>query len=597
MSEGNGQQEGGMNRLGENLAKIDELSKRFLGALSRREPPKPGLMGPGQDFYMKAMSAYVSDTLADPAKIMAQQVSYWGKSLQLWIDAQQALSGGGEGMPEGGGSQDGRFKSELWDAHPYFRLVKEQYLANSEAIARAVDEMEGLEDREKRRVEFFARQITEMLSPANFLGTNPEALARAVETEGESLVKGLENLVGDLERNDGELVVTLSDPDAFKVGEDLASTKGSVVFRNQLFELIRYAPRTESVYRLPLVIIPPWINKFYILDLRPENSFIKWAVEQGFTVFVVSWVNPGPELKDAGIDTYASDGCMAAFREVLRITGEKRLNAIGYCIGGTLLAAVLAYMGRTRDNTVRAAAFFTTLTDFSDTGELSVFLTDDFIDSIEAEVAEKGVLRSIFMSRAFSFMRASDLVYRPAVRSYMMGEPPPAFDLLYWNGDSTNLPARMTMEYLRGLCCDNEFAKGEFSLMGKTVGIADVKKPLMAVACETDHIADWRNSFKGIGMMGSRDKTFVLSQSGHIAGIINPPAKDKYGHYTCADLSLDSGAWKEAAEFQAGSWWLRWSDWMAKRSGAKVPADRSAAPGADAIGPAPGTYVLAAAPQ
>ena len=583
------------DKVNENLRKIEDLNKRFINAIARKEPTKPGLLGPGQDLYANAMSAYLRDAISDPAKLLEQQVSYWGQSLQLWMDAQKSLVERGGTGSDDEGPKDARFKNELWEAHPYFKLVKDQYLLNAEAMSRAVNDMDGLDTREKRRIKFFSQQIIDMMSPANFLGTNPEALSKAIETEGDSLVRGLENLVRDIEKNDGELLVTLSDPDAFKVGENLASTEGSVVFRNHLFELIQYAPRTEVVYKVPLVIVPPWINKFYILDLKPENSFIKWAVEQGFTVFVVSWVNPGPELRDAGMEAYAADGCMAAIGAIKNLTGEKQVNAIGYCIGGTLLAAVLAYMQKVGDKSVRSATFFTTLTDFTDMGELSVFVTDDFVDNIEKEVEEKGMLRSIFMSRAFSFMRARDLVYGPAIRSYMMGERPPAFDLLYWNGDSTNLPARMAIEYLRGLCQSNSFAKGEFELMGKNVSLSDVQRPLMAIACETDHIADWKNSFKGIQKMGSRDKTFVLSESGHIAGIINPPSKGKYGHFTCEDLSVDPDSWKEKSEFHKGSWWDRWAEWAARRSGAKQSAQFIQERNRAVLAPAPGTYVVESA--
>ena len=583
------------DKINENLRKIEELNKRFVAAIARKEPTKPGLLGPGQDLYVNAMSAYFRDAVSDPAKLIEQQVSYWGQSFQLWMDAQKSLVERGGTDSNAESPKDARFKSELWDSHPYFKLVKDQYLVNAEAMFRAVNDMDGLDANERRRIKFFSQQIIDMMSPANFLGTNPEALSKAIETEGESLVQGLENLVRDIEKNDGELLVTLADPDAFKVGENLASTEGSVVFRNHLFELIQYAPRTEVIYSVPLVIVPPWINKYYILDLKPENSFIKWAVEHGFTLFVVSWINPGPELRDAGMEAYASDGCMAAIKEIKNLTGEKQVNAIGYCIGGTLLAAVLAYMQKVGDNSVRSATFFTTLTDFSDMGELSVFLSDDFMDSVEKEVEERGILRSIFMSRAFSFMRARDLVYGPAIRSYMMGERPPAFDLLYWNGDSTNLPARMAIEYLRGLCQTNSFAKGEFELMGKKISLNDVKRPLIAIACETDHIADWKNSFNGIKKMGSRDKTFVLSESGHIAGIVNPPSKNKYGHFTCEDLSVGPDSWKEKSEFHKGSWWPRWATWTARRSGAKHSAQSILERDREILARAPGTYVVESA--
>ncbi|MCY3878366.1 MAG: class I poly(R)-hydroxyalkanoic acid synthase [Rhodobacteraceae bacterium] len=571
-----------------NIKKLEELNARFLAVLGKKKPTHPALTGPGQEFYAQSAASMLQDAAANPTRVFEQQVSFWSESLRNLARFQESPQQDGERGDPG----DRRFSSALWEKNPYFRLLRDQFLTNAEAVRRAVSELDGVDEKERRRLEFFSSQIVEMMSPSNFLATNPEALERAAETEGDSLVRGLENLVRDLERNDGELLVTLADPDAFSVGDNIAVSEGAVVYRNELFELIQYSPTTEKSHRIPLLIVPPWINKYYILDLKPENSFLRWTVEQGFTVFVVSWINPGAGHRDTGIDKYASDGCLAAVREVKRLTGEDRINAVGYCIGGTLLALTLAYMTRTGDKSVRSATFLTTLTDFSEMAELSVFIDDDFLDAIDTEVEEKGFLPALHMSRTFSFMRAADLVYGPAVRSYMMGEPPPAFDLLYWNGDSTNLPARMAKDYLRRLCQADEFAKGEFTLLGKRISLRDVRHPLMAIACESDHIANWPGSYQGIAGMGSRDKTFVLSQSGHIAGIVNPPSRNRYGHYLCADWSGTPDEWRRQADFREGSWWPRWRQWLAKRSGAKIKARAPGDGGAAILGPAPGTYVL-----
>ncbi len=494
--------------------------------------------------------------------------------------------------PEDHSPKDRRFSNELWDTHPYFNYIKQQYLFSSEAIQQAVADLDHIDPKEKKRIEYFSRQIMDMFSPSNFLGTNPEALKRAAETEGQSLVDGLENLVRDIESNDGDLLVTLADPEAFSVGENIAATEGSVVYRNRLFELIQYAPKTEKVHKTPLIIFPPWINKFYILDLKPKNSLINWIVEQGYTLFVVSWKNPDPSYRDVGLSDYVEDGFLEAFSQVKEITGEKQVNAVGYCIAGTTLSLTLALMNKRGDKTVKSATFFTTLTDFSDQGEVGVFLSDDFIDGIEREVKEKGVLQSFFMSRTFSFLRSNDLVYGPAIRSYMMGETPPAFDLLFWNGDGTNLPAKMSVEYLRGLCQGNRFAEGGFEVCGETVHINEVKVPLCAIACETDHIAAWISSYEGVRQMGGRSKTFILSESGHIAGIVNPPTKQKYGHYTNGDWSGDAATWKAGAEYHEGSWWPRWGEWLAGRSGAKTDARVPGESTHEILGPAPGTYVV-----
>ncbi len=579
-------------RLNANLLKVEALSQRLVAAIARKKPHDPGLKGPSEDIFMKAAAAYMVEMLQNPSKILEHQISFWGKSLKHYVEAQQALATGKLAVPPDSGPRDRRFVNPLWETHPYFNYIKQQYQLSAEAMENAVASLEHLDAKDKKRVEYFSRQIIDMFSPTNFLGTNPEALARAVETDGQSLVSGLENLVRDLETNDGDLLVTLADKDAFRVGHNLATTPGAVVFRNRMFELIQYAPATEKVHRTPLIIFPPWINKFYVMDLKPANSLIRWIVDQGFTLFVVSWVNPDASYADVGLETYIDEGYLTAFREVKAITGAPKVNVVGYCIAGTTLGLTLALMDQRKDASVKSATFFTTLTDFSDQGEVGVFLDNDFVDGIEREVAEKGFLHSFFMSRTFSYLRSNDLIYTPAIRSYMMGEAPPAFDLLYWNGDSTNLPARMAVQYLRGLCQQDLFARGGFDLAGTKLRIKAVKVPLCAVACETDHIAPWKSSFDGIRAMGSRDKTFILSQSGHIAGIINPPSKGKYGHYA-SDAALDDpDSWRSGASFTPGSWWPRWGDWLAKRSGAMVAALSPGDSAHPVLAPAPGTYVV-----
>ena len=578
------------DRLNANLIKVDELSKRLTAALAHRRSVDPALHGPAPDVYMKAAAAYFAEMMGNPARVVEHQIGYWGKTLKHYVEAQQTLAKGEFKAPPDPGPKDRRFQNPLWDSHPFFNYVKQQYQLNADAITTAVGDMETLDPADRKRVEYFTKQIVDMFSPTNFLGTNPDALEKAVETDGESLVQGLENLVRDIESNQGDLLVTLADREAFKVGENLATTPGAVVYRNKMLELIQYEPTTEKVHKIPLIIFPPWINKFYIMDLKPANSLIKWIVDQGFTLFVVSWVNPDSSYAGTSLDDYIRDGYLRAMAEVRRITGEKQINATGYCIAGTTLGLTLAHLQKAGDETVKTATFFTTLTDFSDPGEVGVFLNDDFVDGIERQTAQDGILSKLFMSKTFSFLRSNDLIYSPAIKSYMLGEAPPAFDLLYWNGDGTNLPATMAVQYLRGLCQGDGFAKGEFPVFGKPVSLADIKLPVCAIACETDHIAHWRGSFNGIKQMGSKDKTFILSESGHIAGIINPPAKDKYGHYTNdAPVAGDPEAWRASATFHKGSWWPRWSDWLKGQSGplikARIPVD--------SLGAAPGTYVTA----
>ncbi|WP_172293562.1 class I poly(R)-hydroxyalkanoic acid synthase [Pseudoruegeria sp. HB172150] len=579
--------------LNANLEKVEALSQRLVTALASKQPQRPGLQGPGEDLYLKAFTAYMTEVMSNPAKLMEQQVTYWGKALRHYIDAQQALVRGKFEAPDDPTPTDKRFSNPLWQSHPYFNFLKQQYMLNSEAVKSAVAQLEGLEPREKKRLEYFSQQIVDLYSPANFFGSNPDALTRAVETNGQSIVDGLENLVRDLEASDGSLSVTLADKNAFKLGSNIAATPGKVVFRNRMFELIQYEPQTESVHETPLLIFPPWINKYYIMDLKPQNSLIRWVVEQGYTLFVVSWVNPDASYADVGLDTYMEEGFLAAIEQVKEITGRDQVNTVGYCIAGTMLSLTLAYLHKQKDKSIKSATFFTMLSDFSDQGEFTPFLSDDFVDSLEEEMKEKGVLYSSIMSRTFSFLRANDLVYQPAIRSYMMGEAPPAFDLLFWNGDGANLPARMTTEYLRWLCQGNRFAEGGIDIRGETLSIKDVRVPICSIACENDHIAAWKSCYNGFRQMGSRSKTFIVSQSGHVAGIVNPPTKNKYGHFINDDLTLAPDVWMEGAEFHEGSWWPRWEVWLSKRSGKSVPARHPGDSEQSILGDAPGTYVVA----
>ncbi|MBD0866584.1 MAG: class I poly(R)-hydroxyalkanoic acid synthase, partial [Rhodobacteraceae bacterium] len=547
-----------VERLTENLRKIEDLSQRLVNIMSNKRPDNPSLNGPNQELFARAAMAYWSEVMQNPAKVLEHQIEYWGKSVMHFVKAQQALAKGKLQPPAEPGPKDRRFANPLWDTHPYFNFLKQQYLINAAAIEQAVEDIDDLEPVDKKRLAYFSKQIVALMAPTNFLATNPDALGKAVATDGQSLVQGLENLVADLEANDGALVVRLADESAFEIGGNIATSRGKVVYRNRMMELLQYEPTTKQVHLIPLVLFPPWINKYYILDLKAQNSFVKWITEQGYTLFVVSWINPDETYADTGLEDYVQDGYLTAIRKARAITGQNEINAIGYCIAGTVLALTLSLMKQTGDTSVKTATFFATLTDFDDQGEFTPFLQDDFIDGIEAETTDKGILPSYIMARTFSFLRSNDLIFSPAIRSYMMGEAPPAFDLLYWNGDGANLPAKMAMQYLRGLCQRNEFVGDGFELMGHTLNVAEVEVPIFAVTCETDHIAAWKDCYRGVQMMGARNKTFIVSESGHIAGIINPPGKNKYGHYTNKALTLGADDWMAQAEFHEGSWWPRW---------------------------------------
>ena len=581
-------------RLTANLAQVEVLSARLMAAMATKKPTDQGVQGPGQDIYLKAAAAYLAGMMQNPAKVLEHQIGYWGKTLKHYVEAQQMLAKGEFRAPADDTPKDRRFANPLWETHPAFNYLKQQYLFNADAVSQAVQDMETLDSLDHARVAYFTKQIVDMLAPTNFLATNPDALERAVETDGASLVQGLENLVRDIEANNGELLVTLADRQAFVLGQNIATTPGAVVFRNRMLELIQYAPSTKTVHEIPLLIFPPWINKFYVLDLTAQNSLIKWIVDQGFTLFVVSWVNPDASYADVGMDEYIREGYLAAMAQVRLIAKAEQINAVGYCIAGTTLGLTLAHLEKAGDTSVRSATFFTTMTDFSEPGEVGVFLSNDFVDGIERQIAIDGILAKTFMSRTFSYLRSNDLIYQPAIKSYMMGQAPPAFDLLFWNGDGTNLPAKMAVQYLRGLCQNDGFAKGNFPVFGSAVDLSDIKLPICAIACETDHIAPWMASFNGIRQMGSSDKTFILSQSGHIAGIVNPPAKNKYGHYTAeGPLQGAPADWLTGATFTTGSWWPRWGAWLAERSGDQTTARTLAGPDHTALCDAPGEYVTA----
>lgn len=577
--------------LEKNLSKINDLTQRMVAAMSDRKSHSPALESPDYQFYAKAAAAYFAEMMSDPSRIIEAQVGYWTQSLKNWSEIQQQIAAGETDVdPEP--STDKRFKNANWEKNPYFKLIKQQYLLSSQTIEAVTKDMTHLPDREQKKVNFFAKQIVDMFAPTNFLASNPDALEKAIETNGQSLVDGLENFVADLESNQQGIAVRLADPDAFKVGKDIATSQGSVVFQNRMFQLIQYKPSTPNVYKKPLLITPPWINKFYILDLRPENSLIKYCVDQGHTVFVISWVNPDADYADCGFDTYLEEGLLTAIDTVLEITKEKSVNVAGYCIGGTLLACAAAYLTEIgEEQKINKATFLTTMTDFREPGELGNFLEPGFLKGIEAQVGETGYLESYFMSRTFSYLRAKDLVYAPAVRSYMMGEAPPAFDLLQWNADSTNLPGRMAVEYLAKLYVDNELFKGEFELLGKKLRLAAIETPIFAVSTVQDHIAPWQSTFRGLAKLRG-ERTFILSESGHIAGIVNPASKNKYGHWFNGEPPRDPEFWLENAEYIKESWWHKWSAWLASGEEMSVKARKIGSKANPATEPAPGSYVL-----
>ncbi len=586
----------GVFELGQNFQRINFLLQRLLMALSKREVRNPGVEGPGQPFFLRAAMGHAAGVMANPMKAFNTHLQFWQNTTALYAELTQAMLAGGSHVPRHDGepeTPDARFSDEEWEKHPFFYYLKRQYQIMSaylENMAETVDL--GDDEKHTEQLHFFTRQLVDFFSPTNFLASNPVAIRKAVETNGRSLVEGLENFVKDLERSGGDLLVTLSDPEAFQVGTSLATTKGHVVHETPLFQLIRYEPATEKVWSRPLLLIPPWINKFYILDLQPKSSLVKWLTEQGYAVYIVSWKNPREELRDYGMDSYVTEGIIPAMEKVDELHGKDGINVVGYCIGGTTLALAQAWLGKTKaENPAKSITFFTALTDFEDPGPLKVFIDESFVSGILLEAQKKGYLDHRIMARTFSFLRPNDLVYGPAVRAYLLGEARPKFDLLFWNEDSTRLPERMAYEYLTHLYRDNHFANGEYEINGVKVALSDIKQPHYVVACEKDHIAPWRASFKGLSQARGAGR-FVLAQSGHIAGIVNHPAKQKYGYWVSDETPGDLDAWRAATEAHEGSWWPDWSAWLSRRSGKKIDAAESFPESTPRIEPAPGRYVL-----
>jgi poly[(R)-3-hydroxyalkanoate] polymerase subunit PhaC len=537
----------------------------------------------------KAYMDLYSRLLMDPSALAAASVNFWIDSLRLWQSSWLKMMGHELAPVAQPAKGDARFKDQEWSDNFLFDYIKQSYLIAARHIQHAVAGVQGLPDESQKKIAFFTRQYVDALAPSNFAATNPQVLRETLASGGQNLLKGLNNLLADIEKGEGQLRISMTDETAFQLGKNVATTPGKVVFQNALFQLIQYQPSTSKVYRRPLLIIPPWINKYYILDLRPKNSFIKWAVDQGHTVFVVSWVNPDATLAEKGFDDYLTEGALAAMDATMNAAGEKQLNVIGYCLGGTLLGCALAWLAAKGDARVGCATFFVSLLDFSQPGELGVFIDEAQVENLERRMNERGYLEGSEMASTFNMLRSNDLVWSFVINNYLMGKDPFPFDLLYWNSDSTRMPARMHSFYLRNMYLKNKLGvPGAVTLAGVPIDLSKVKVPAYFISTAEDHIAPWKSTYKGARYLGS-DVRFVLGGSGHIAGIVNPPAAKKY-HYWTHDAFADTPeAWFESAQQHPGSWWEDWQRWMEQQNGGdQVPARIPA----QAIEDAPGSYVM-----
>ncbi|MDB5591273.1 class I poly(R)-hydroxyalkanoic acid synthase [Enterovirga sp.] len=540
---------------------------------------------------VKTLGVVAERWMVDPQRTLEAQTRLGTQFLDLWASTLKRMQGEEVAEPVAQPApQDKRFADPEWSKNAAFDFVKQAYLVTSRWAEAMVDEADGLDEHTRAKARFYVRQVSSALSPSNFVATNPELLRDTMRESGANLVRGVNMLAEDIEAGRGEIKLRQTDPGRFKVGENLAVTPGKVVFRNDLIELIQYAPATETVLKRPLLIVPPWINKFYILDLNPEKSFIRWAVEQGLTVFCLSWVNPDERQAEKGFDAYMHEGVLAALDAIEAATGERKVTAIGYCVGGTLLAVTLAYMAAQADDRIDSATFFTTQVDFTHAGDLKVFVDEPQVQAVEAIMKTRGYLEGARMANAFNMLRPNDLIWPYVVNVYLKGKAPFPFDLLFWNSDATRMPAANHSFYLRNCYLENKLSKGEMVVSNVRLDLGQVTIPIFNLATRDDHIAPAKSVHLGSRAFGG-PVDFVVAGSGHIAGVVNPPAKPKYGFWTgeVGEGSLED--WLGRAEQHDGSWWPYWFNWIERQAPERVPAREPGSGVLPALCDAPGTYV------
>ena len=555
------------------FAEIAQKSARVLTEFAEHQPQADMLRNLEELGINKAFMELGARLMADPNKLAEMQMRAWNEYSRLWKTTVARFLGDATAPVKEPGKGDNRFKSEVWQNNFVFDYIKQSYLIAADHIQRSVADAQGLDPNDAKKVKFFTRQYVDALAPTNFVLTNPEVLKTTIESGGKNLLEGLNHLLGDLERGKGKLAITMTDNSAFTMGENVATTPGKVVFQNDLMQLLQYSPATPQVDRVPLLITPPWINKYYILDLRAKNSFIKWAVDQGITVFVISWVNPDERHAQKTFDDYLFEGPFAAMDAVEKATGTSDVNLIGYCLGGTLTACALSWLkSKGRLGRVKSATFFTTMIDFEDPGELGVFVDDGIVDNLEKRMAQRGFLEGSDMAGTFNMMRDNDLIWSFVVNNYLLGKEPFPFDLLFWNSDSTRMPAKMNTFYLRNMYIRNLLRdKNALVVGGEKMDLSSVDTPTYFISTMEDHIAPWKSTYAGALVLGGKLR-FVLGGSGHIAGIVNPPVAQKYNYWTNAKPAGNAEEWLAKAERHDGSWWNDWGTWIHGFGGGKVAA-------------------------
>jgi len=526
--------------------------------------------------------------MTDPTAVARAQIDLFNQSLAVWQKTAERMFV--PQAPDADKPKDKRFKHPDWTENAIFSFVKDSYLVAAKSILSTVREIKGMDNAAARKVDFYTRQFVDALSPSNFVATNPEVLTATLESGGQNLLRGLENLLSDLGRGAGRLSITMTDMSAFRLGENIATTSGKIVYQNNLMQLIQYAPSTQAVRRRPLLIVPPWINKFYVLDLKPKNSFIKWAVDQGHTVFVISWVNPDEKLAEKSFEDYMLEGPVAAVDAIERATGERRVNAVGYCLGGTLLASTAAYLAAKNDDRLASATYFVTLVDFTDVGDMAVFIDNEQLASLERRMRERGYLEAEDMATSFNMLRANDLIWSFVINNYLLGKEQVPFDLLFWNSDSTRMPPAMHSFYLRKMYQQNLLAKpGGVTLAETPIDLSKIKIPTFILSTREDHIAPWKSTYAATHLYSGPIK-FVMSAAGHMAGVISAPGS-KYGHWTNDNLPASPDEWFSGATSHQGSWWPVWDEWITRLDPDRIPAREPGGGKLSIVEDAPGSYV------
>ena len=578
--------------MAERIASIVERSQKVWAESLDRSLDDAAARNPDPLHTTPALLRWSHDYWTHPQKAVEASLDYWQSQVQLW----NRMVAGSLGTkppepmirPERG---DKRFKHEVWNENPFFDYLKQSYLLTGKWLKERVAEADGLDPHDRRKLALVAQNYLAAVAPTNIPSLNPEVVETTLEEGGENLVRGLEHLIRDLERGHGQLMIRQTDTEAFRIGENIATTPGKVVFRNDILELIQYAPTTDKVHARPLLIVPPWINKYYILDLNEEKSLIRWLVDRGHTVFIVSWVNPDERHKGETWESYMKKGVLTAIEKTLEESRADKVNMVGYCIGGTMLGCTLAWMAAKGDRRVASATFLTSQLDFSDAGDLQVFADEEVIGTVEETIGERGYLAAENMFNAFNSLRSNDLIWGFVVNNYLLGKENFPFDLLYWNSDSTNMPGRVHLYYLKNCYNRNALARGELSVDGAPLDLSKVTLPCYHVATLEDHIAPAHSVYRGARSLGGRSHRFALAGSGHIAGVTNPPARNKYQHWTRSGLKPETiEEWREGAKERPGSWWPDWDKWLARHSEKKVPA-REPGRRLGALEDAPGSYV------